>query len=67
LLLEANSLVLPVAKKICFAANSTFALSSTVAFFSGQPLLAAVPASDGHLSLSSFTPSPSVSGTGQPL
>ena len=58
------NLALPVANNIFLAPSVTvFATSCLIA---GQPLFSLTPASDGHLSSSSFTPSPSLSGTGQP-
>jgi len=61
--LEAN-LALPVTKVIFLAPSKT--VLATSCLIAGQPLFSLTPASVGHLSSSSLTPSLSVSGTGQP-
>src|SRR5215831_13386815 len=55
-----------VSKKI-FCLSSIFASVTTMcSYFFGQPLLSGGPASLGHLSVLSGTPSLSLSGSGQP-
>ena len=61
---DACNLALPEIKRIFFAAVFTFFFISSG--ISGQPKFSIVPGIGTHLSSSSFTPSPSVSGIGHP-